>query len=731
MSNPASFSWIGATSGDWNTPTNWADVTTGQTPAVVVPGSLDIVTIANGTVTGGGDSASLAFLGTDTVLGELNTGTMAVGSASASVTLDIDAGATISAITATDAGTISTSGSSAALITSGQLQLGFSSNAGILSATDGALVQASNLVFSTEAFSQITVDGSSTIEIGNLGGATTGALTIDSGQRLSGPGSVFGNLIVNGAVSSDELILGHPVAYSGGEGPSSFQGTEFTSVLSGTGTVNVEANGTISLQEPVTASGLTLRLGGSANLIIGGSIAAGNTIDLSGNSNTLTIDDQWYLVEHPAQQVGQSPFYTGGPPPVDATINDFSTSDALAFIDDPLLGTTITAAFYAGGVLTLLDGTVGVSAFNLVGDYDGKSFIVGAPNNSQQIITVACFAAGTAILTASGERAVENLQVGDLVLVQRGGQRFQEKVRWIGHRAITLTSHPRPDLAAPICIRRHAVGPAQPNRDLRVSPDHCLFIEDKLIPALMLVNDMTIVQERSQGSVVYFHVELDRHGILLAEGLPTESYLDTGNRATFADAGLAMLHPDFQVNGSLRTWREDACAPLTVDPATLEPIWRRLADRGRQLGFRPRQITTDDDPKLHALVAGQVITPISRVGDIYTFVLPRGSESVVLKSRATRPADVVRYLDDRRLLGVAIRYVSLGYRDEWNLFWADHLPAGSGWHDHESAGEALWRWTDGAGELLFDPFPSGAIMELKLSGSNSYIIEEVPSRVAA
>jgi hypothetical protein len=35
----------------------------------------------------------------------------------------------------------------------------------------------------------------------------------------------------------------------------------------------------------------------------------------------------------------------------------------------------------------------------------------------------------------------------------------------------------------------------------------------------------------------YVHVELDRHDILLAEGLPAESYLDTGNRAAFGTQG--------------------------------------------------------------------------------------------------------------------------------------------------------------------------------------------------
>ena len=41
-----------------------------------------------------------------------------------------------------------------------------------------------------------------------------------------------------------------------------------------------------------------------------------------------------------------------------------------------------------------------------------------------------------------------------------------------------------------------------------------------------------------QGSIEYFHVELDRHDVLFAEGLAAESYLDTGNRGLFANGGL-------------------------------------------------------------------------------------------------------------------------------------------------------------------------------------------------
>jgi hypothetical protein len=276
------------------------------------------------------------------------------------------------------------------------------------------------------------------------------------------------------------------------------------------------------------------------------------------------------------------------------------------------------------------------------------------------------------------------------------------------------------------------MGTKQPHRDLLVSPDHCLFIDGRLIPALMLVNDMTIVQERDRPSVHYLHVELDRHGILLAEGLPAESYLDTGNRAMFANTGLAMmLHPEFRINDSLRTWKDDACAPLAADPPALQPIWQRFADRAEQLGFTPRQVRTHTDADLRVMVAGKAIDPIEHIPGRYVFVLPAGTDAITLASRATCPADITRYLDDRRDLGVAVASIALSTKHDHVVFAADHLPVGQGWHAAEAADGRRWRWTNGAGELRFDPLPEAAIMEIRLGGAASYIIEEIPARIAA
>jgi collagen type I/II/III/V/XI/XXIV/XXVII alpha len=152
-------------------------------------------------------------------------------------------------------------------------------------------------------------------------------------------------------------------------------------------------------------------------------------------------------------------------------------------------------------------------------------------------LSVACYCAGTRILTLRGEVEVEHLAVGDVVLTTAGSAR---PVRWIGHRRVDCRHHPRPDLVWPVRVRAGAFADGSPRRDLLLSPDHALLLDVGgaacvLIPVKYLINGGAIAQERV-AAVHYYHVELDRHDIVLAEGLPAESYLDTGNRAAFANA---------------------------------------------------------------------------------------------------------------------------------------------------------------------------------------------------
>ncbi len=190
----------------------------------------------------------------------------------------------------------------------------------------------------------------------------------------------------------------------------------------------------------------------------------------------------------------------------------------------------------------------------------GSNFIVQGLT-AQAAVTAgfaACFAAGTRIATARRDIAVETLRVGDRVQTLLSGK--AAPVVWIGHRHIDCTRHPEPRKVWPVRISAGAFGPGRPCRDLWLSPDHAVYVIDMLIPAKQLINGATIVQVPVD-SVTYYHVELPQHEVLLAEGLPAESYLETGDRANFANGGTAVRQAaDF----SARTWEAHGCAPLII-----------------------------------------------------------------------------------------------------------------------------------------------------------------------
>ena len=183
-----------------------------------------------------------------------------------------------------------------------------------------------------------------------------------------------------------------------------------------------------------------------------------------------------------------------------------------------------------------------------------------------------CFARGTRIATIDGDRAVEDLVVGDQVRLADGGE---APVVWIGRRRVRVETHPRPDMVAPVRIEAGALGPLVPRRALRVSPDHALYLDGVLVPAGLLVDGDVIVREAVE-SVEYFHVELPCHAVLLAEGAPAESYADTGNRSMFANASIVALHAEMAPGIG-----DGLCAELVTSGQRLEAIRDRLGDEVR------------------------------------------------------------------------------------------------------------------------------------------------------
>ncbi|MCK4207073.1 Hint domain-containing protein [Brucella pituitosa] len=151
-------------------------------------------------------------------------------------------------------------------------------------------------------------------------------------------------------------------------------------------------------------------------------------------------------------------------------------------------------------------------------------------NADGDIVMPVCFLAGTLIATPNGERAVEDLVIGDLVLTAEGDTR---PVLWIGQQTL-VSVFADPIRAFPIHISSGALGDNLPVRDLFVSPDHALFLDGLLVHASALVNGTTIKRmEQPEKRFTYFHIELEDHALVLAEGVPAETFVDNVTRRRF------------------------------------------------------------------------------------------------------------------------------------------------------------------------------------------------------
>ena len=147
-----------------------------------------------------------------------------------------------------------------------------------------------------------------------------------------------------------------------------------------------------------------------------------------------------------------------------------------------------------------------------------------------ELPNVICFYPGVLIMTQDGQRAVETLAIGDRVLTSEGALR---KVRWIGRQTIS-TRFADPLRVLPIRIKAGALGENSPVRDLLLSPAHAIKVDEILVQAGALVNGGSIVREANvPETFVYYHVELDDHSLLLAEGVPAETFVDNASRENF------------------------------------------------------------------------------------------------------------------------------------------------------------------------------------------------------
>ena len=147
----------------------------------------------------------------------------------------------------------------------------------------------------------------------------------------------------------------------------------------------------------------------------------------------------------------------------------------------------------------------------------------GTNQNGTKQNVISCVLRGTRIKTTKGDVCIEELQIGDTVATISGEAK---QIKFVGRRDLGREPSQPWNGQGPVKISRFAIDGKVPHSDLYVSPWHAIYIDGVLIPAKYLVNGLSIVADAKPDalSLTYFHIELDTHEAILAEGLAVESF---------------------------------------------------------------------------------------------------------------------------------------------------------------------------------------------------------------
>jgi hypothetical protein len=558
------------------------------------------------------------------------------------------------------------------------------------------------------------------VKIAGGTGTVTNSGTIDP----AGPTSIGVYLEQGGYDFNAGFIDGPLVGIRASAGPGRIT---VVGTVAGTGTagvgIDLMAGGTVVTSGTISgSSGTAISFGGTGNnllvvdpgAVFSGSVffspSATNTVHLFGSAGPRL---KWDFDDIVAP-----------PPSLDVLFGPGGNSTLLVSNSTGTLPATISGFTLPGDIIDLTGlpigtlangGTVNGSDQLVVGNesqsvvlqldtsqnYTGIVFQTGTDGTGGTDVNVACFCRGTLIWTERGEVAVEDLAIGDEVVILSGEAR---PIKWIGHRAYDGRFVTGNRAVLPIRIEAGALDEGVPTRDLLVSPEHALYIDGVLVPAGLLVNGATIRQVERIDRLEYFHIELDSHEVILAEGAPAESFVDCDNRGMFQNgAEFAALYPDDRA----APW--EFCAPRLDEASDALPAIRAaLLERAGAQGDR-----LADDADLHLIIDGEIVRAQAIDEAVYRFTVPAGSGAVWLASRSAVPAEAEPASQDRRRLGVALERIVLTEADLRTEIGYGHALLREGFHDSESG----YRWTDGMarvpGELLC-PFVDDVTVELHL-----------------
>ena len=408
---------------------------------------------------------------------------------------------------------------------------------------------------------------------------------------------------------------------------------------------------------------------------------------------------------------------------VKSTIDDFDGHDQITLKDiqrSDVAGVEFTDDDHVR--ITLKDGSS--ITLHIIG-IKNTGYILGENPDDGSLTFAACFLAGTLISTFNSTMAVEAIKVGDIVKTfdWKMNQTTNATVIWVGQKHTNVKTYLSDDLAGyPVRILKNAISENVPNEDLLVTPEHCLFFDGNFVPARMLVNGRSIYYDYSITSYDYYHIETEQHSVIWANGMLTESYLDTGNRNTFKnDQKVVSLF------NNIKTWDNDAAAPLNVHRDFVEPIYNQINKRALDINFelQTEHFALTSDPNLYLTTElGTIIQPHACNNGKYIFNIPEGIDKVDLISRTGRPCETVgSFIDDRRELGVLVGNVFVINKNDIHEI-TDHLsnPDLTGWDVIE---QSPCRWTKGKATLNIHATQSGkSVLIVNILAAGPYLLDK-------
>ncbi|GBQ21401.1 hypothetical protein AA0472_0438 [Acetobacter estunensis NRIC 0472] len=536
-------------------------------------------TVSGGTVAAGGIlTISGGGLIENTTVAT-NAFVVASGAAASNVTLS--GSNVLESLYGTDSGTVILAG------TKQDINDGGVASGATVSAGGNQLILAGGSAYGTIAYG---VAGLAQESITNAG-YISGAQLIGSGALLhADAGSADGTLLISGgsALIESGAIMNDTTVESGG--------VLFVHAGGNASGVVVESGGHISGAGGTTAAGATVANITNATVQSGGELDAINTTvsgaTVESNGCLVAYHDSGYTPTIDAVTV-----QAGGTLELvqsDITVTNLTLASGGMLALDALKGADTPSVSVSGDTVTITATSNGTTLTQTLSFADTQGALTpeefSSADWSDGVLTyVACYLLGTLIAVENEEVPVETLRIGDHVRTASGALR---PIRWIGRRSYAPEFVASNSSLFPVLFRAGSLGEGLPRRDLRVSAMHAMFLNGVLVPAGALINGHSIVRDESIGEVNYFHIELDTHDVLLAEGAASESYVEDGARGIFQNfSEYYTLYPDASREWAVR------CAPYVDEGETLRAIRAKLEEHASLLEMAEVMQEFEDDSR--------------------------------------------------------------------------------------------------------------------------------------